>query len=63
MAKTLQELLPIHLLKKILILKSSEISRLDKITRSNTDADESKVNVLFSLYLLVENLYLNQFSS
>ena len=35
-----KELLPIHLLKNILILKSSEISRLDKITRSNTDADE-----------------------
>lgn len=35
-----KELLPINLLKNILILKSSEISRLDKITRSNTDADE-----------------------
>lgn len=35
-----KELIPIDRLKNILILKHSEISRLDKITRSNTDADE-----------------------
>ncbi|WP_151797560.1 DUF695 domain-containing protein [Acinetobacter bereziniae] len=35
-----KELMPIGNLKNILILKNSEISRLDKVTRSNTDEDE-----------------------
>lgn len=35
-----KELMPIDRLKNILILKNSEISRLDKITRSSTDDDE-----------------------
>lgn len=35
-----KELMPMESLKNILILKTSEISRLDKVIRTNTDEDE-----------------------
>jgi hypothetical protein len=35
-----KELMPMESLKNILILKASEISRLDKVIRTNTDEDE-----------------------